>query len=723
MDVPPECTLITQSHLHQPLTPTRSPLKSTAMNNITPSRAKLSSSPSKTRTESPTRPNEIIHKQYLELATKLANVSRDYSHLEEELNKKSQLVQELSIKISDSERIIRSLEEQRHKNNELFEREIKFYKESMEELQRRNHRISQKLEVGQIHSQAVSSEAEEKLGKLMRSYKVLESNLELEQNSRALLMDQIEYLTKERDFLLESANTQDLSEGESQSFIHHNPYEGQNSDSESDGSVHGTRLLDSLVEEMENHEVETSSPIKYPFSDHSLDVSQNFQFPPTNIPPLSHDINASPPLADPSIQLNKRQSLPVKLQSLNSPTIEEEEFVLSPLKLANTSNSMVDMLPTPNSATVTKKRYSSSKPNHSRYNSHDIIPIKVEFELLDHQLRSASSPDKDYLRHLRTVDEAQDLEGDREQAFMKLNGYSDNSSKRNSVITSSSKRSSLMTDFNILGNDVTKQEIMKLKFELQSLKLHNEKLLSYIGFELQKQKKNIKKLSSKQNLRGNIEYSDAKLIEKLRNVLIHKKRVLRSVSINPILSSKYNRNCSIIQPGVGIGFDRLPENEEEEDFVFNSHFINSIDDCDDYGFLNHESKYNLRVLSRKNQVYLNEEDTRTPKKFKSQTFRPMNVEEVSFIDDDDEENSSMLVEEEEYESENSSGSEIDYNKLNTFNQMRYLIFGKQHLVKRSKGAESLVDENLKYKFLTIVIGIVIVGIKFTSHPQQHLSHN
>ena len=44
----------------------------------------------------------------------------------------------------------------------------------------------------------------------------------------------------------------------------------------------------------------------------------------------------------------------------------------------------------------------------------------------------------------------------------------------------SSKRSSYLN-----SDEKTKQEIMKLKFELRSLKLHNEKLLSFIGFELQ----------------------------------------------------------------------------------------------------------------------------------------------------------------------------------------------------------------------------------------------
>ena len=51
----------------------------------------------------------------------------------------------------------------------------------------------------------------------------------------------------------------------------------------------------------------------------------------------------------------------------------------------------------------------------------------------------------------------------------------------------SSKRSSYLN-----SDEKTKQEIMKLKFELRSLKLHNEKLLSFIGFELQKQRNNLK---------------------------------------------------------------------------------------------------------------------------------------------------------------------------------------------------------------------------------------
>lgn len=689
---------------------------SSVMSNLSPSRTKLTASPPKSRGTSPTRLNDSPNKQYLELAAKLATITRDYTHLEDELTRKSQLVKELSLKVSGSERLIRSLEEERQKNSDLFHREIAFYRESVEELQRRNKRISLKLELGNAQSQADTHEVEEKYSKLMKSYKVLQSNLELEQNSRALLIDQIEYLTKERDFLLENANTVDLVGSAHDSYIRHNPYAGNTNDSDSDGSVHGTRLLDSLVEDLEGHQLDTSSPIKDVYLDSSLDVSQNFQFPPASVPLLLPNKSTSPPAADTLTKAKKRQSLPTKV--ITTPQMDQEPFVLSPLKLTNGSNSYFESSSVAPQDGEIKKRYSNSKPHHSRYNSHDIVPIRVEFELLD-KLRSASSPDKDFLRQRRIEEENLEVDAGREKAFMKLHGYAEMSSKRDSF-ASSSKRSSLITDFNTLGNDVTKQEIMKLKFELQSLKLHNEKLLSYIGFELQKQKKNIRKLSSKQNLRGTIEYSDAKLIEKLKDMLIHKKRVLRAVSINPILSAKYdvNRKSTILQPGAGIAYGLSP-NEDDDDFVFKSHFINSLDDCDDYGFLNHESKYNLRVLSSKNQAYLNEKDVKVLKKFKSQTFRhSMDIDEESYVDEE----VSSLLDDEEWESGSDQSSEVVYSNLNTFNQMRYLIFGKDHLRKKTKTNDSLVDENLKYKFLTIVIGIVIVGIKFTNHPHQQLQN-
>lgn len=691
------------------------------MDNHSPLRAKSNTpnsreaSPSKSVKEAAL--DSQLQKQYADLFSKFNESVTEYAHLEEELGERDSVIMDLNQKIVNSEKLLRRMEEERHKITALYEREISFYKESIDKLQRRSQRMSQTFELDQVQIKAETEETEEKYRKLMRSYKALESNFELEQNSKALLIDQIEYLTKERDFLLQNSVAQITSVTDSDnSIIHHGD---NNSDlSDSDGSVHGTHMLSAFVDDLESHDdFDSSSPIKDPsfHSDNSIEVSKGFLFPPLHPTPLSlaptpiatdsHFV--SPPLPDPKAKNIKRLSLPAQLKSLASP--EEDDFVLSPLKLTlGPSSSYFDVsLSTPKSGT--KKRYSSSKPTHSRYNSHDIVPIKVEFELLDHQLRSASAPDKELLRGLASVDENASVDDERDKAFMKLSGFEP--LKRDSLLSNSSKRSSLLTDSNFLMGDVTKQEITKLKFELQSLKLHNEKLLSYIGFELQKQKKSIKKLLSKQNLRGNMEYSDAKLIEKLRNMLIHKKRVLRSVSINPVALQSENRRSGAFQAGVGI----RALGEDDDDFIFRSSFLNVEDDFSTHKHHGHQKLENSNLV----------------KKFKSQTFRPC-VEyedlDASFMEDDlllDEDK--RLPDEDEEEgwdttSDNGSGSDVDYAHLTRFNQMKYLILGKEHMKKQKKAQrELLVDENLKYKFLTIVIGIVIVGIRFTTHPP--LPHN
>lgn len=758
----------------------------------------------------PTKTADLgLQKQCAELYAKLTGMAADYQHVENELARKNGLVDELTQKMHASERRVRVLEDEQRKQAELQQQEVAFYRDSLEELRRQNSRLSRRLEQDQHMAEALTQEHDSKYLKLYKSYQALQSNFELEQNLRALLIDQIEFLTKERDLLLASATPlpsvdlhlpQDFgqtlgvlagqnSDEDDHEYLHSDASVDADPESEpesdSDGSVHGTRLLGSYAE----HDFESSSPLKD--DPHNfLGLSLDFQFPAPNTlqhaPPLPQTANPSrpfsPPHPDEKAKSLKRMSLPLQLK-LNASF--EDDFVLSPLKLtphpnsayfdsataaagtgaatgpsvsgASAANSTSNTRPN----SIIRKRYSGTKLNHSRYNSHDILPIKVEFELLNHQLRSASAPDKDHLHHqLSSVAESNPIE-DSDMAFMKLNGFGA-PSKRDSMMTDSSKRSSFISDFNVLSGDITKQEITKLKFELQSLKLHNEKLLSYIGFELQKQKKNIKKLSSKQNLRppkkptNSMEYSDAKLIEKLKEMLIHKKRVLRSVSINPILSTKYGgRNTSgAFQPLVGLGVLGNPA-EDDDDFVFKSHFISSLkkDDCDDYGFLNHNCKYNLRVLSKNNQEYSEYNDEQTLKKHKSQTFGSagqlalldfssadesfllINGEprfddgdfagftaEIDAIDepDDRDPTSGDLNEEWESSSDKSAVSDVEFGKLNPFNQMKYLILGKEHL-KKNKRADSMVDENMKYKFLTIAIGIVIVGIKFTTHPQHQLS--
>ena len=94
-----------------------------------------------------------------------------------------------------------------------------------------------------------------------------------------------------------------------------------------------------------------------------LKVSHDFQFPP------SPEKNCKDP---------KRQSLPSELRRTLKVS-ENSEFVLSPFKLTPSYLSAAeDTGVFPDTHVV--KRYSATKPTHSRYNSHDILPIKVEFE-------------------------------------------------------------------------------------------------------------------------------------------------------------------------------------------------------------------------------------------------------------------------------------------------------------------------------------------------------
>ncbi|KAM9939345.1 hypothetical protein OXX80_001171 [Metschnikowia pulcherrima] len=759
-----------------------------------------------------------LQKQCADLYTRLSTITNEYKHLEDELSRKGVLVDELTQKMLASERHVRALEEERRAQTDLQQQEVQLYQESIDELRRQNKLLSQRLEQAQqaqMSRDNSTRDVEEKYAKLLKTHQALQSNYELERNSKALLINQIEFLTKERDFLVENASPtakhesftpQNCSSDSLESYLagqnsdvepvlgagfekhdqtghsdSHEPDSG--SDSDSDGSVHGTQLLSSYAE-LAGPGFDSSSPIKSQTQDF-LELAAGFQFPPpkapttiSEVPSLVQDLQHeqpqnslqtnvppfSPPNPDEKAKTLKRQSLPAQLK-LNSSF--DGEFVLSPLKLTSHANSSYfddssksstntrpnSIATRPNSFIT--KRYSGTKPTHSRYNSHDIVPIKVEFE---QQLRSSSAPDKEIAPQLSSVAEGNPIE-DSDLAFMKLNGFH-MPSKRDSLMTDSSKRSSFFSELNLSSGDVTKQEITKLKFELQSLRLHNEKLLSYIGFELQKQKKNIKKLSSKQNLRPKpshpMEYSDAKLIERSKEMLIHKKRVLRSVSINPILSTKYGgkRSGSSFQPLVGLGV-LGNTTEDEDDFVFRSPFINSIprDDCDDYGFLNHSCKYDSRVLSKLDQHHSQFNGQHTVKKHKSQTFRrPHAVLDLSSGDE-----SCLSIDEEpdledgefqefdaeisdihktdgsgneksdsnadwESSSEGSLVSDVDYDKLNRFNQMKYLLLGKEHM-KKNKQAESIADENLTYKFLTIAIGIVIVGIKFTSHPQHQLTSN
>lgn len=781
----------------------RSPLRNSNMTNASPLRsraAKLAGallvSVHMGPSVSEDSENSVSRSQYIDICGKYTAMSIENKHMQDDLLKREETISELELRLSLTERALRQLETKHELSLLKHQEELTHYRLSLEDIQRLTQRRIEQADEDLLRLLALYRSIDENYSKLLRSYKALQSNLELEKNLKVLLIDQIEHLTKERDILLSQIdpNLTSVSDPRSQrnsviinrtlnrhllgncptefhennalciscdSDVHGVTILGSpaacspNLDYDFDGNVHGSHNLSSFVDQDDSNDFAASSPIK-DSSHGSIEIPQNFHFPSSkeasSIPDLQHT-SYNPSLSHSTAhkihnQARSRRSLPTRIETLVLGS--DDHFVPSPLKLARPNSTCLDgdfSLSHSIGEHKSRKRSSYTKNHHSRMNSLDLIPIKVEFELADEHPRNPLSPDRNYLNSLDSVVEGEVVDNSRDLAFMKLNGFVE-PNKRDSILTSSSKRSSLLTDFNILSGDITKQEITKLKFELQSLKLHNEKLLSYIGFELQKQKKNIKKLSSKQRLRpSSVEYSDAKLIEKLKDMLIHKKRVLRLVSINPILSTKHGNLSQVFPPGNGIGL-QVPSGilDEGDDFVFRSLFINSLkSDCDDYGFMNHEQRHGLRILSDLDQKYLHEEDVKRPKKYKSQTFRSDRedcdggcvsdsdlLDEEDFLQEDDDDSQLFNCESggriirckledwettSEQSSSSSSGSDVNYSQLNRLNQMKYIVMGHEYMKKQKKNRkdETLVDENLKYKFLTLVVGIVIVGFRFTSH--------
>ncbi|ODV81582.1 uncharacterized protein CANTADRAFT_3675 [Suhomyces tanzawaensis NRRL Y-17324] len=742
-----------------------------------------------------------LERKYTDLLLKNNEISADYAQLEQDLFSKDSTIKEQKERIANYETYVRNIQDDYTKNKDLLNKEIYFYKELIEELQFKVKKLNSELDTNRKREKEIQQKSEdpksqsddlqdileisEKFNRLLKDFKVLQSNFELERNSKLVLIDQIEFLTKENE-LLSNQNSSKNSVKHDEDLLEHidqlndsvindfattihtmneltdedeednNDYDDQqpNNDLSIDDSnetdLNHSSVLNYFADELQiNH----SSPIKHQYgNDESLEISKSFQFPPQNLQPYY------PPSPDPESKDLKRKSLPVKIRT--SPHLDNEEFVLSPLKLAtNTSHNYFD-IDDNNTPNNTIERYSNSKPTHSRYNSYDIVPIKVEFETVHPSPRSTSVPEKEHQKKkFGVINETPELptrgatkSSVRNSAFYALNGYdADVPSNRNSITTAtSSKRSSMIMENP--AQDMTKQEIMKLKFELQSLKLHNEKLLSYIGFELQKQKNHIKKLSNKQSARTlkklndvskNIEYSDAKLIESSKDMLIHKKRVLRLVSINPILSKNYgNNNANKASNPIGImNKGILPlANQLLEGFDPEHHEFIGDQAEDDYGFMNHNDKFSKRIFSSGLQAYLNcdeldetegavedsfeSENERNIKKYKSQLFLMGKVLESSDDDDDDdsieeveetEDTHAMKRKDSEWDSDGASLSSDE--EMGMLTQIKYLILGSSAIMlknsKKRREQQQLVDDGLKLKFMTITLGIMILGLKLS----------
>lgn len=680
-----------------------------------------------------------LERTYTDLLLRNNHLANEKQLLENDLNVKGLTILQQSEKCDNYEIVLQNLKNEYHQNQELYEKEIFYYKELVEELQEKVAKVKQgenkenSAEV-EVDDPSISIDGES-YNKLLKEYRVLQSNFELEQNSKLVLMDQIEFLMRERERELEEENEENVLEeldgagAVIDEFLEHssNSIDVENTTyhmiNELENDTSDESEQEEYEEEGESNNLQgdsclliSSSPLKSHQSRlPSLETTTNFQFP------------ASPHKEE---EL-KRSSLPSKLKTHTSPHLEQDDFVLSPLKLTSHyqgyfegDNDPANSYSSSNIPAV--KRYSSSKPTHSRYNSHDIFPIKVEFEptstTTPAPLRSTSVPEKFYKNSVRN------------SAFVALNGGSPNypDTSINSSMESLSKRSSLIMDQSMLTNDMTKQEIMKLKFELQSLKLHNEKLLSYIGFELQKQKKNIKKLSHKQSMDSlrnkKMEYSDAKLIEKSKEMLIHKKRVLRSVSINAIMrgNNPHPHTHPHPHPTTTVGGSRRSSGIMSKGLINGFPFVFGEEDEDEdvYGFLNHQSKFNSRLFSNGMDEYydideMSDEDQIGHKKYKSQIFKHTVYDLDEDDDDDDDEGEDADLDQEGEGDITSMWLEEEEAQNGMFKQIKNLFTGNYNDTTKSKKAEELQDETLKYKFFSLAIGIMIIGIRFSHHQSQN----
>ncbi|CAX41423.1 uncharacterized protein Sgm1 homologue, putative [Candida dubliniensis CD36] len=691
------------------------------------------------------------------------NLENENQRLQHDLTIKTTQLENQLERIHYLEQSIKEAEMDNLHNQDILNKQVEMYKEMIDKLQTKIVELNDELE-RKPPLETIDASLFKKYEKLVRDYKILDSQFEVERNSKLVLIDQIEFLSRKNEDLIKQIGA---------------PIE--ESDNESDANVdYLADLTDNVTHTMneltdDEHEQEQkasvispglniyhgiayqSSPIKsYDDSNSSVKVSPNFQFPPPPPPPPTSHLpclseqqqrqqqqqsSTFPPSPEPECKDKKRSSLPTHLKQKHTGEEDDDEgidFVLSPFKLTPSqalyANDDSSVFPDDNGNAGVIKRYSATKPTHSRYNSHDLVPIKVEFEKLESGIRSTSVPEKS-LKESSTCETIDENTGNgnikmskyRNGTLFALNGYTHNNnnnddddegdndyddrptniSKNFSEMDISSKRSSYLN-----SDEKTKQEIMKLKFELRSLKLHNEKLLSFIGFELQKQRNNLKKLSRKQSARllagsKNIEYSDAKLIEKSRDLLINKKRVLRSVSINTGFKDRFPiKNIGIIAPNSEPAY---VNHYDEDDFIDDSH------DFLDMNSLSHNDKM--------------------IKKFASQVFS--NTKALYEYDSDsDFENTSHWVLEEgeegnEHDDEdnltpNTSGSSSEEEQIGVFRQIKHMVIGgeavnKSKKKRSKKDDQHLVDDGLKFKFLTIALGIVIIGLKLTPHNNQNIT--
>lgn len=544
-------------------------------------------------------------KSYNDLIIKFNNLQIDYNQLEQEIIIKTNTINDQLVMLSNYETILTNLKHQVNEDASGYFKSVEKYKGIIEDyklnLIKVNNELNyyKNLEFSRLENADLDESTDgQDYNKLLKDYKILQSNYEIETNNKVALINQVEELTKQLNEYHRIGELGELGEFEKNQIEAIQEVE----DFETSNEIVSDNTSDvDHLEEVINDGYENNQDITYNYTsylnnitdgsddddlDKEVPVEEVPQSSPIKdrLPSLIHDESFQfPPSPDPDSR--KRQSLPINL-----PKNWQQEFVLSPLKL--------------------------QAKRHSRYNSD--LKIKVEFEPQDQQ--SHTDPQENTLND---INYERFMEYNKE-AFDKLNSSDSSRSSFRSTIRSYRNNT---TEYQILEEGEehagVNKELTELKFELQSLKLHNEKLLSFISFELQRNNKKIKKLSSR-----NFEYSDNKLIKNSKK-LLSKKKILRSASINSILST-------------GIHGDL--------------------------------------------------------KKFKSMNFKFVNDIDDSLLDYDftiDKDLDNVL-----------EIDEIEVPPPGIFSQLKHLLIGNN---------KNTVDDNLKYQFLTITIGILILGIRFGSY--------
>ncbi|TID15067.1 hypothetical protein CANINC_004739 [Pichia inconspicua] len=150
------------------------------------------------------------------------------------------------------------------------------------------------------------------------------------------------------------------------------------------------------------------------------------------------------------------------------------------------------------------------------------------------------------------------------------NIYEENNSRIGSLRNSSLNRAIREVELKAQRQKY-QHEIMMYEFENKSLKLQNEKLLSFIGFSLQVKSKDFNALATKIST-SNFDYSDSRNIKTAKRNL---KSVIKSVSAMPIRSTVGGDSTSISD------MKQSSTNETIDDFMNNS-MINSTNNSMEY---------------------------------------------------------------------------------------------------------------------------------------------